>query len=101
MSVSAQAVKELREKTGAGMLDCKKALEETSGDMEAAFDVLRKKGAATAAKKASRLASEGLIEIADAGQSLAIVEVNCETDFVAKNEDFQSLTQAILNKTFL
>lgn len=90
MAVSAQQVKELRDKTGAGMIDCKKALEDSNGDLEAAIDILRKKGAAVAAKRAERAANEGVIltKIFDDGKSAAMVEVNCETDFVAKNEDF-------------
>lgn len=95
MAISAQAVKELREKTGAGMLDCKKALEESGGDMEAAVDALRKKGVASAAKKSSRLASEGLIHIASSEKAAAVVEVNCETDFVAKNEAFQNFVKEL------
>jgi len=95
MSVSAQMVKELREKTGAGMMDCKAALIETAGDMENAVDWLRKKGLAKAAKKAGRVAAEGLIGIAAGGTGAAVVEVNSETDFVARNESFQSLVRAI------
>lgn len=88
-AVTAEMVKELREKTGAGMMDCKKALGETQGDMEKAIEHLRKAGIASAAKKAGRLASEGLVEIQSDKGRAAIVEVNCETDFVAKTEDFQ------------
>ncbi|KAF0139214.1 MAG: translation elongation factor T [Stygiobacter sp.] len=90
MAVSAQQVKELRDKTGAGMIDCKKALEESNGVLEVAIDILRKKGAAVAAKRAERTASEGtvLTNIFDGGKSAAMIEVNCETDFVAKNDDF-------------
>lgn len=95
MAISAQAVKELRERTGAGMLDCKKALEETNGDMEKAIDLLRERGVAKAAKKAGRIAAEGLTATAVAGNVAAIVEVNCETDFVAKNPDFQALVKDI------
>lgn len=94
-AVSASQVKELREKTGAGMLDCKNALSESGGDMEQAVEILRKKGIASAAKKAGRLASEGLISIATSDQGGAIVEVNCETDFVGKNEDFQGFVAAM------
>ena len=88
-NITAGMVKELREKTSAGMLDCKKALEATTGDMEAAVDWLRKKGLASAAKKASRIAAEGLVAVAVDGNKGAVVEVNSETDFVAKNEIFQ------------
>ncbi|WP_134686228.1 translation elongation factor Ts [Brevibacillus migulae] len=95
MAISAQSVKELRERTGAGMMDCKKALEETNGDMEKAIDLLRERGIAKAAKKAGRIAAEGLTAIATAGNKAAIVEVNCETDFVAKNPEFQTLVKDI------
>ena len=87
--ITAALVKELREKTGAGMMDCKKALGETQGDLEGAFDWLRKKGLAAAAKKAGRVAAEGLVGLAVEGTRGAIVEVNAETDFVARNEEFQ------------
>lgn len=93
--ISAALVKDLREKTGAGMMDCKKALAETSGNLEAAVDWLRKKGLAAAAKKASRVAAEGLIGLATAGNKGALVEVNSETDFVARNPQFQAATQEI------
>jgi elongation factor Ts len=93
--ISASMVKELRDKTGAGMMDCKAALGETGGDMETAVDWLRKKGLAKAAKKAGRVAAEGLIGIATAEQQGAIVEVNSETDFVARNQQFQSLVKMI------
>jgi elongation factor Ts len=93
--VTAALVKQLRDKTGAGMMDCKKALSETDGDIEAATDWLRKKGLAAAAKKAGRLASEGLIGVKVAASSGALVEINSETDFVARNEDFQRLVRAI------
>ncbi|MCC7428297.1 MAG: elongation factor Ts [Alphaproteobacteria bacterium] len=88
--ITAALVKELREKTGAGMMDCKKALSETGGDLEAAIDWLRKKGLSAAAKKASRVASEGLVGVAIEKLTAAIVEVNAETDFVARNEQFQA-----------
>jgi len=90
MSISASQVKQLREQTGAGMMDCKRALEETTGNMEAAIDFLRKKGAASAERKASRIASEGIIGqwISDDGSQAVMLEVNCETDFVAKDESF-------------
>src|SRR5581483_5323330 len=94
-NISAQSVKELREKTGAGMMDCKTALTETSGDMEAAVDWLRKKGLAKAAKKAGRVAAEGLIGVALAGTKGVVVEVNSETDFVARNDLFQGLVKMI------
>ena len=98
---SASDVKTLREKTGAGMLDCKKALEETKGDMDAAVDYLREKGIAKAAKKESRIAAEGLTEILVDGNKAVIIEVNSETDFVAKNEEFKNfitvVSKAILN----
>lgn len=95
--VSAAAVKELRERTGAGMMDCKKALAETGGDMEKAIDWLRKKGLAAAAKKAGRAATEGLVAsyIHGNGRIGVLVEVNCETDFVARNEAFQELVKDI------
>jgi elongation factor Ts len=91
MAITAQMVKELREKTGAGMMDCKKALQETNGDMEKAIDYLREKGIAKAAKKADRIAAEGLTSIKIEGNEAVILEVNSETDFVAKNEAFQAL----------
>ena len=86
--ITASLVKELREKTGAGMMDCKKALNETQGDLEGAVDWLRKKGLAAAAKKSGRVAAEGLVAVATAGTKGAIVEVNAETDFVARNDKF-------------
>ncbi len=91
--ITASMVKELRETTGAGMLDCKKALVETNGDMEQAIDWLRKKGLASAAKKSSRIAAEGLVAVAVDGNRGAVVEVNSETDFVAKNELFQEYVE--------
>lgn len=94
--ISASLVKDLREKSGAGMLDCKKALEATNGDINAAMDYLREKGIAKAAKKAERIAAEGLAAILVNGNDAVIVEVNSETDFVAKNEEFKSLVDAIL-----
>ena len=87
--ISAALVKELRDKTGAGMMDCKKALSETDGDVEEAIDWLRKKGVASAAKKAGRVAAEGLVGTFVEGNRGALVEINCETDFVARNEEFQ------------
>lgn len=95
MAITAQMVKELREKTGAGMLDCKKALTETNGNMEEAIDFLRKKGMASAAKKADRIAAEGITHILSKGNDAVIVEVNAETDFVAKNENFQQLVKEL------
>ena len=95
--ISASLVKELREKTGAGMLDCKKALEATNADINAAADWLREKGISKAAKKADRIAAEGLAAIKVDGNVAAIVEVNSETDFVAKNPEFQELVDAILD----
>src|SRR5271166_7130733 len=94
-NISAQMVKELRERTGAGMMDCKGALNDTGGDMEQAVDLLRKKGLAKAAKKAGRIAAEGLIAVAVAGRKGVVVEVNSETDFVARNEQFQGLVRMI------
>jgi elongation factor Ts len=95
MAISATMVKELRDKTGAGMMDCKSALTETSGDMEAAVDWLRTKGLAKAAKKAGRVAAEGLIGVAATTGKAVMVEVNSETDFVARNADFQALVAAV------
>jgi elongation factor Ts len=93
--ITAALVKELREKTGAGMMDCKKALAETSGDLEGAVDWLRKKGLAAAAKKAGRVAAEGLVGVATSGKAGAVVEVNAETDFVARNETFQQFVRGV------
>lgn len=93
--ITAQLVKELREKTGAGMMDCKKALQETDGNIEEAINFLREKGIASAGKKADRIATEGLIEVAVNGNDAAIVEINAETDFVARNEQFQNLVKKI------
>jgi elongation factor Ts len=91
--ITAALVKELREKTGAGMMDCKKALGETAGDLEGAVDWLRKKGLAAAAKKAGRIAAEGLVGVATAGKTGAVLEANSETDFVARNEAFQDFVR--------
>ena len=96
-NITAQMVKELRERTGAGMMDCKAALQETNGDMEPAVDLLRKKGLAKAAKKAGRIAAEGLIGLAVEGRKGVLVEVNSETDFVARNDLFQGLVKMIAN----
>jgi elongation factor Ts len=94
-AITAALVKDLREKTGAGMMDCKKALTETDGDIEVAIDWLRKKGLAAAAKKSGRIAAEGLVGVASAEHKAAIVEVNAETDFVARNETFQGFVEAV------
>lgn len=91
MAISAKMVKELREKTGAGMMDCKKALQETDGDIDKAIDYLREKGISKAAKKADRIAAEGSTYIAMDGNTAALLEVNCETDFVTKNDQFKQL----------
>jgi len=96
-NITAQMVKELRERTGAGMMDCKAALLETDGDIEQAVDLLRKKGLAKAAKKAGRIAAEGLIGLAVEGTKGVLVEVNSETDFVARNDLFQGLVKMIAN----
>jgi elongation factor Ts len=93
--ITAALVRDLREKTGAGMMDCKKALSETNGDLEAAVDWLRTKGLAAAAKKSSRTAAEGLVGVAAGAQKGVVVEVNSETDFVAKNETFQGFVKAV------
>ena len=95
--ITAKSVAELRAKTGAGLMDCKKALKETDGDFEGAIDILRKKGIATAAKKAGRDASDGLVEtyIHTGGKVGVMLEINCETDFVAKNDDFKAFARDI------
>jgi elongation factor Ts len=100
MAITAAQVKELRERTGSGMMECKKALVDAGGDMEAAIEALRKTGLAKADKKAGRIAAEGLvvIEISDDKKTAAIVEVNCETDFVAKKDDFQDFAGAIARR---
>lgn len=95
MSITAAMVKELREKSGAGMMDCKTALNESGGDMEAAVDWLRTKGLAKAAKKAGRVAAEGLVGVASDGGKAAVIELNSETDFVARNEGFQELVSKV------
>ena len=95
MAIKASQVKELREKTGAGMMDCKKALTETDGDIAAAIDWLREKGIAKSQKKAGRIAAEGLTRVATEGNTGIIFEVNSETDFVAKNEQFLHLLDVI------
>src|ERR1700724_1125396 len=93
--VTAALVKELRDRTGAGMMDCKRALGDSGGDIESAVDWLRKKGLAAAAKKAGRVATDGLVGVATRGPAGAVVEVNSETDFVARNELFQALVRAV------
>ncbi|TNG00136.1 MAG: elongation factor Ts [Gammaproteobacteria bacterium] len=98
MAITASMVKELRERTSAGMMECKKALVESNGDMEAAADILRKAGAAKADKKAGRVAAEGLITVEQGDNAVVILEVNCETDFAAKNEDFQAFAKAVAER---
>ena len=99
MAITASMVKELREMTGAGMMDCKKALNETNGDMDAAIEFLRKNGQAIAEKKAGRIAAEGIVKaVVKDDKVAAIVEVNSETDFVAKNEEFQGFVDAVVNQ---
>ena len=97
-AITAAMVKELRELTGAGMMECKKALTETDGNMDAAVEVLKKSGAAKMEKKASRIAAEGITKVATSGNTAVVVEVNSETDFVAKNEVFQEFVQEVANK---
>jgi elongation factor Ts len=99
MAISASQVKELREKTGAGMMDCKKAMEEANGDFEKATEILRKKGAAVAAKRAERTANEGIVltRIYNNGKSAAILEINCETDFVAKSDEFINFSNFVID----
>lgn len=103
MSVSAAEVNELRKKTGAGMMDCKKALTEADGNFEKAIEILRKKGASVAAKRAEKTANEGVVvtKVSEDSRKAVIVEVNCETDFVAKSEDFVQLANKVAEKTFL
>ena len=100
MAITAALVKELRERTGAGMMECKKMLQQTDGDIEAAIEEMRKSGQAKAAKKAGRIAAEGLIVISTAadGKSAAMAEVNCETDFVAKDENFSSFAEGVASR---
>ena len=93
--ITAALVKELREKTGAGMMDCKAALQETNGDIEAAVDWLRKKGLAKAAKKAGRVAAEGLVAVESSGKTATAIEINSETDFVSRNPDFQAFVREV------
>ena len=98
-AITAQDVNKLRQMTGAGMMDCKKALEESNGDFEKAVEVLRKKGASVAAKRAERTANEGMVttKVYNGGKTAAIVEVNCETDFVANSDDFVNFTNYVLD----
>lgn len=100
MAITTEDIKLLRESTGAGILDCKKALQETSGDIDQAIEFLRKKGLAAASKKASREANEGLVSayISPDGKTGVLVEVNCETDFVARTEDFQNFVAAVVQQ---
>ncbi len=102
MSISAKDVKELREQTGAGMMDCKKALQEANGDFEKAIEILRKKGQQLSEKRAGREANQGLIvaKVSDDGSKAAALEINCETDFVARNEDFQNQAEEFVNLAF-
>ena len=95
MAVTSALVKQLRETSGAGMMDCKKALEETNANIDAAIDWLRTKGLATAAKKSGRVASEGLVAIHVRGNSAAMIELNAETDFVSRNDDFKFLASSL------
>ncbi len=97
MQITASLVKELRERTGAGMMDCKKALQEVDGDIEVAIEEMRKSGAAKAAKKAGRIAAEGIISIKQDGNDVTILEINCETDFVAKDENFLAFANSVMD----
>ena len=101
MAITAGMVKELREMTGAGMMDCKKALTETNGDMDAAVEVLKKSGAAKMAKKASRIAAEGITRVAFNNNEVVVAEVNSQTDFVAKNELFQTFVQLVADTALI
>lgn len=102
MSITASQVNELRQKTGAGMMDCKKALTEANGDFDKAIEILRKKGASVAAKRAEKSANEGMVatKVSENGKYASMVEVNCETDFVANSKDFVELTQSVLQSVF-
>jgi elongation factor Ts len=100
MAITAALVKELRERTAAGMMDCKKALEETNGDIEAAIELMRKSGQAKAAKKAGRIAAEGVILVKTAGNVGTVVELNCETDFVARDDNFVGFGQKVISAAF-
>src|SRR5450432_4106496 len=95
MNITAETVKQLRERTGAGMMECKKALVETQGDLEAAADLMRKTGLAKADKKAARIAAEGTVAVERQALSAVLVEVNCETDFVARSDEFQAFARAL------
>ena len=97
MQITASLVKELRERTGAGMMDCKKALQDANGDIDVAIEEMRKSGAAKAAKKAGRIAAEGIISIKQDGNDVIILEINCETDFVAKDENFLSFASNVMD----
>ena len=101
MSITAEAVKQLRERTGAGMMECKKALVETQGDLDAAAELMRKQGLAKADKKAARVAAEGVIALEKSadGKTAAMVEINCETDFVAREADFQGFSADVVKAT--
>src|SRR5579863_807462 len=100
MSISAETVKQLRERTGAGMMECKKALVETGGDLDAAAELMRKQGLAKADKKATRVAADGVIAIERSADGLAaaMVEINCETDFVARGDDFRTFAKAVASR---
>ena len=93
MNITADSVKQLRERTGAGMMECKKALVETQGDLDAAAELMRKSGLAKADKKAARVAAEGTVAVERRGNSAVLVEVNCETDFVARSDEFQAFAR--------
>ena len=95
MNITADTVKQLRERTGAGMMECKKALVETKGDLDAAAELMRKSGLAKADKKAARVAAEGTVAVERGGNSAVLVEVNCETDFVARSEEFQAFAREV------
>ena len=95
MNITAESVKQLRERTGAGMMDCKKALVETAGDLDAAAELMRKTGLAKADKKATRIAAEGTVAVERDGSSAALVEINCETDFVARSDEFQEFAREV------
>src|ERR1700693_584076 len=95
MNITADTVKQLRERTGAGMMECKKALVETKGDLDAAAELMRKTGLAKADKKASRVAAEGTVAVERNGKSAVLVEVNCETDFVARSDEFQAFARQL------
>src|SRR6202041_1602144 len=95
MNITADAVKQLRERTGAGMMECKKALVETKGDLDAAAELMRKSGLAKADKKAARIAAEGTLAVERADRSAVMVELNCETDFVARSDEFQAFAREL------